>query len=117
VGEEEANYGFKLKAQGCVETSAEGDGEDIDQVKYFAVEVNEEEANDSGADEDEEMDGGGGDSGEDDPDKILSKIWRQFPHDVMAQAPNKQSAMEGSYLLLDVAERSYASHKDSRSRT
>jgi len=74
--------------------------------------VKGEKADDTDADEDDEMDGGVGESGEDDPDKILSKIWRQFPHDVMAQAPNKQSATEGSYLLLDVAGRSYASHKD-----
>jgi hypothetical protein len=54
--------------------------------------------------------GGAGVSAADDPDLILGKIWRQFPHDVMAQGPNKQSAREGSYLLLDVAERSYATH-------
>jgi hypothetical protein len=56
--------------------------------------------------------GGAGVLAGDDPDLILSKIWRQFPHDIMAQAPNKQSATEGSYLLLDVAERCYASHID-----
>src|SRR5260221_8947494 len=69
------------------------------------------DADDDDADEDDEM-GGGGVAAGDDPDLILSKIWRQFPHDVMAQAANKQSAAEGSYLLLDMAERSNASHVD-----
>jgi len=56
--------------------------------------------------------------GWDDPDMILSKIWRQFPHDVMAQAANKACRrLTGATVLLDVAERSNASHVNSRNKT
>jgi len=96
--EEEVNFDFGLKLGGVVLDPPVGPvGEDIVAANMFG-----------------NADGAANADGEilprDDPDLLLSYIWKQFPHDVLAQAPNKYSAAQGSYLLLDPVARGTATH-------
>lgn len=47
---------------------------------------------------------------DDNVDAIVTQLWKQFPFDVFQLAPNHRSYMEGSYVLLDEAQRSRITH-------
>jgi len=107
--EEEPYFGFGLKLHGVVLDAPVGPaGNDIIPCNIFG---NPEEgpANQMDVDNHDNHDAAGV-LPRDDPDVLLSNIWKQFPHDVMASAPNKASATQGSYLLLSSEDRTLATH-------